>query len=171
MRPVRLAYQVLYVAATVGFALCGLGLLVLAGVHLFEGVWPEDKSSVSGRFQSFLEAVGVITIAVASLELSQTVLEEEVLRDAQMSAPTRVRRFLSRFMVVVVVSASVEFLIAIFELFHDKSQNLIQAASIGVATAALLIGWGAFIRWNRSAEELEPDSLSKAKSEDRKVEK
>jgi hypothetical protein len=36
---------------------------------------------------------------------------------------------------------------------------------------ALLIGWGAFIRWNRSAEELEPDALGKAKAEDRKVEK
>ncbi|HEY0710656.1 MAG TPA: hypothetical protein VGG33_27885, partial [Polyangia bacterium] len=67
-------------------------------------------------------------------------------------------------------SASVEFLIAIFELFHVNAQHMVQAASIGVATAALLIGWGAFIRWNRSAEELEPDSLDKAKSEDRKVE-
>ena len=171
MRPVRLAYQALYVAAAVGFGLCGLGLLVLAGGHLVEGVWPGDEESGGGRFQSFLEAIGVITIAVASLELSQTVLEEEVLRDAQMSAPTRVRRFLSRFMVVVVVSASVEFLIAIFELFHGQAQHMVQAASIGVATAALLIGWGAFIRWNRSAEELEPDSLSKAKAEDRKVEK
>ena len=170
MRPVRLAYQVLYVAATVGFALCGLGLLVLAGTHLVDGAWPGGQVTVSARFQSFLEAIGVITIAVASLELSQTVLEEEVLRDAQMSAPTRVRRFLSRFMVVVVVSASVEFLIAIFELFHGEAQHMIQAASIGVATAALLVGWGAFIRWNRSAEELEPDSLAKAKAEDRKVE-
>lgn len=170
MRPVRLAYQVLYVAATVGFALCGVGLLVLGGGHLIEGVWPDGEATNHGRFQSFLEAIGVITIAVASLELSQTVLEEEFLRDAQMSAPTRVRRFLSRFMVVVVVSASVEFLIAIFELFHGQPQHMIQAASIGVATAALLAGWGAFIRWNRSAEELEPDSLEKAKAEDRKVE-
>jgi hypothetical protein len=171
MRLVRLAYQALYVAATVGFALCGLGLLVLAGSHLIDGAWPGGDGSVSGRFQSFLEGIGVLTIAVASLELSQTVLEEEVLRDAQMSAPTRVRRFLSRFMVVVVVSASVEFLIAVFELFHGGAQHMIQAASIGVATAALLVGWGVFIRWNKSAELLEPDSLSKAKAEDRKVEK
>ena len=169
MRPVRLAYQVFYVTATVGFALCGLGLLVLAGTHLVHGAWPDGQVTISARFQSFLEAIGVITIAVASLELSQTVLEEEVLRDAQMSAPTRVRRFLSRFMVVVVVSASVEFLIAIFEL-HGETENMIQAASIGVATAALLVGWGAFVRWNRSAEELEPDSLEKAKAEDEKVE-
>jgi hypothetical protein len=34
------------------------------------------------------------------LALGQTILEEEVHRQAQMSAPTRVRRFLSRFMVV-----------------------------------------------------------------------
>jgi len=168
MRLVRLVYQVLYVAATVGFGVCGLGLLVLAGGHVLNGIWPGGDAS--DRFQNLLEGIGMITIAVASIELSQTVLEEEVVRDAQMSAPTRVRRFLSRFMVVVVVSASVEFLIAIFELFHGDAQRLIQAASIGVATAALLIGWGAFIHWNRGAEKLEPDSLSKAKAEDRKVE-
>ena len=171
MRIVRIAYQVLYVAATAGFALCGLGLLVLAASHLLEGAWPEGGVTVQQRFQSFLEAIGVLTIAVASLELSQTVLEEEVVRDAQMSAPTRVRRFLSRFMVVVVVAAGVEFLVATFELFHGHPERLMQAASIGVATAALLAGWGAFIHWNRSAEELEPDSLARAKAEDRKVEK
>ena len=168
---VRRAYQVLYVAAAAGFALCSLGLLVLAGANLIEAAWPSSEGNWQHRFQTFLEAIGVITIAVASLELSQTVLEEEVLRDAQMSAPTRVRRFLSRFMVVVVVASSVEFLIAIFELFHGDQGRLVQAAAIGVATAALLVGWGAFIHWNRSAEELEPDALEKAKSEDAKVEK
>src|SRR5688572_13491350 len=47
VRPVRLAYQVLYVAATIGFALCGLGLLVLAGTHLVNGAWPGGQVTVS----------------------------------------------------------------------------------------------------------------------------
>ena len=170
MRAVRLVYQVLYVLAALAFALCGVGLLVLAGVTMVDGVWPAGPSSVHHRFESFLKAVGIVTIAVAALELSQTVLEEEVLRDAQMSAPTRVRRFLSRFMVVVVAASAVEFMIAIFEFFHGSAQHLVQAASIGIATAALLAGWGAFLRLNRSVEELEPDSLEKAKAEDHKVE-
>jgi hypothetical protein len=171
MSAVRRIYQALYLLATAGFALCSLGLLFLAGHNLLQGVWPDLETSANDRFQAFLEAIGMLTIAVAALELSQTVLEEEVLRDSQMSAPTRVRRFLSRFMVVVVVASGVEFLILTFELGHGDRSRLVQAASLGVATAALLVGWGAFIRWNRSAEELEPDALEKAKSEDHKVER
>ncbi len=117
-----------------------------------------------------MESIGVLTIAVASLELSQTVLEEEVLRDSQMSAPTRARRFLSRFLVVVVVASAVEFLIAVFELLHGDKTRLIHAAAIGVATAALLAAWGVFIRLNVSAEQLEPEGLRKAQAEDAKVE-
>lgn len=122
------------------------------------------------RFNSILECIGLLTIAVAALELGQTILEEEVVREAQMSAPTRVRRFLSRFMIVVVVSLSIETLVAVFQLIHDNPSNLPHAASIGIATAALLAAWAAFIKLNKSAEELEPEAMERAKSEDRKVE-
>ena len=36
--------------------------------------------------------------------------------------------------------------------------------------AALLAGWGVFIRMNLGAEELEPEALAAAKREDHKVE-
>lgn len=67
---------------------------------------PGDAVPLRERFNSILEGIGWLTITVVALELGQTVLEEEVLRSAQVSAPTRVRRFLSRFMVVVVVALS-----------------------------------------------------------------
>lgn len=121
------------------------------------------------RFNSVVESIGLLTIAVAALELGQTILEEEVLREAQMSAPTRARRFLSRFMVVVVVSLSIETLVAVFQLIHTDPARLPQASSIGIAAAVLLAAWGVFIKFNKSAEELEPEAMEKAKSEDQKV--
>jgi hypothetical protein len=87
-----------------------------------------------------------------------------------MSAPTRVRRFLSRFMVVVIVSLSIESLVAVFQFLHDKPEQLPQASVIAVAAAALLAAWGVFIKLNKSAEELEPEAMEDAKSEDRVVE-
>ncbi|MGH8588189.1 MAG: hypothetical protein ACREXX_02275, partial [Gammaproteobacteria bacterium] len=63
------------------------------------------RDGVSQRaIQCDLESIGLLTIATASLELGQTVLEEEIQRKTHTSTPTRVRRFLSRFMIVVVVS-------------------------------------------------------------------
>jgi hypothetical protein len=106
---------------------------------------------------------------VAALELGQTILEEEVLRQAHMSAPTRVRRFLSRFMVVIVVALSIESLVGVFQLLHHDPARLPHAAAVAVAAAALLAAWGVFVHLNRSAEELEPEAMEKAKGEDAKV--
>jgi len=94
-----------------------------------------------------------------------------VQREAHMSAPTRVRRFLSRFMVVLVVSLSIETVVLSFRLSQDQPENLPYAASIGVTAALLLAAWGVFIWFNRSAEQLEPEAMQDAKREDRKIEK
>lgn len=110
-------------------------------------------------------SIGLLTIAVVALELGQTILEEEV----QVSAPTRVRRFLSRFLVVVIVALSIKSLVAVLQFAHADMSSLIQAAAIGVATGVLLAAWGLFIKLNKTAEELEPEAMAEAKKEDRKV--
>ena len=108
------------------------------------------------------------TIAVAALELSQSVHEEEVQRGAHLRSPTRVRRFLSRLLLVVVVSSAIEFLIAIFTLLHDRPEQLPHAATIGAACGLLPLCWGFFIEANRRAERLEPEALAKVKAKDEK---
>ena len=152
------------------FFACAAALIVFAVIELWEGVNWASGLPLRERFNTVLECVGLLTIAVAALELGQTILEEEVQREAQMSAPTRVRRFLSRFMVVVIVSLSIETLVSVFQLIHEDAGKLPQAASVGLATALLLAAWGVFVRLNKSAEELEPEEMEKAKSEDKKLE-
>jgi hypothetical protein len=119
--------------------------------------------------QQIIEAIGLLAAAVVSLQMAQTILEEEVIRDAHISAPTRVRRFLSRFLVVVVVALAVEGLVATFKALHEDPSQLPYAASLLLAVAALLAGWGLFVRLNRYAEELEPEAMAAAKREDRKL--
>ena len=152
------------------FMLAALGLLCFSGYELWQVVLPPEGTSVSARLGHVLDAIALLTIAVASLELAQTIVEEEVQREAHMSAPTRVRRFLSRFMVVLVVSLSIEALVAVFHFSRENPTYLPYAAAIGLTAAALLAGWGFFIRQNEVAERLEPEAMEAAKSEDRKIE-
>jgi len=151
------------------FICCALALTFLAAIELWHGINPGTQQPLRMRFNALLETIALLTVAVAALELGQTVLEEEVQREEQMSAPTRVRRFLSRFMVVVVVSLSIESLVSVFQFAHDAPQRLPHAASVGVAAAALLAAWGVFIRLNLSAEEIEPEAMQRAKNEDPEV--
>src|SRR6478735_2949617 len=74
--------------------------------------------------QGIIEAVGLLAAAVVALQIAQTIFEEEVIRDADISAPTRVRRFLSRFFVVVVVALAIEGLVATFRALHEDPAQL-----------------------------------------------
>ena len=152
------------------FLVCAGALIVLASTEIWGALQIDADMQVRARFNLLLEAIGLLTIAVAAMELGQTVLEEEVQRSASISAPTRVRRFLSRFLIVVVVSLAIECLIAVFQFAHGRPELLPHAASIGVAAAVILAAWGAFVRLNVEAEKLEPQQMKAAKAEDEAVE-
>ena len=119
--------------------------------------------------QTIIEAIGLLAAAVVALQIAQTIAEEEVMRDADISAPTRVRRFLSRFFVVVVVALIVEGLVATFKAIHEDPSQLRYAAAMVISVGVLLAGWGIFLRCNWYAEKLEPEAMEEAKREDRKL--
>src|SRR6185436_9960583 len=133
--------------------------VVLLGVAAQSGWVAFSEGFNAAAAQGLIQAIGIAALAVVALQISQTILEEEVVREAHVSGPTRVRRFLSRFMVVVVVALAVEGLIGTFKALREDPSHLPYAASLVVAVAFLMAGWGYFIRCNRDAEELEPEAM------------
>lgn len=161
------AFALVHAAMAVLFSVAALLLIVVAirtGADAFTSGL--DRAAALG----IIEAVGVLAVAVVALQIAQTIAEEEVIRDSHVSAPTRVRRFLSRFLVVLVVALAIEGLVATVKAVHEDMTELAYAGILIVATAALLAGWGLFVRHNRAAEELEPEAMRAAKREDRKLE-
>ena len=129
---------------------CAAVLLILMAVHM---AWSAVANGISeAESQKIIEAIGLLAAAVVALQI-----------------PTRVRRFLSRFLVVLVVALAIEGLVATFRGVHENLAQLPYAASIVAAAAMLLAGWGLFIRLNVPAEELEPEAMEEAKREDRKL--
>ena len=167
---VRRLYAIGYSTISCVFLACALALSFFAIVEFWNGINPLSDEPLRLRFNTLLQSIGLLTIAVVAMELGQTIMEEEVQRKANVSAPTRVRRFLSRFMVVITVALSIESLVAIFELVHEDPEKLPHAASIAVGAAALLAAWGLFVKLNTAAEELEPEAMEKTKDEDRRME-
>ena len=168
MQIIKKLFEFSYSAIIVLFICCAFALIFFSALELWHGLNPSAVLSLRDRFNSVLEGIGLLTIAVVALELGQTILEEEVQRKVQVSAPTRVRRFLSRFMVVVVVALAIECLVTVFELAHEDPSRLPHAAAIGIAAAALSAP-GECHQIEQKREELEPEAMAEAKSEDRKV--
>jgi hypothetical protein len=166
----KLLLQVFALAQALMAALFALASLALMAIAARVG-WHALASGLDvAAAQSLIEAVGLLAAAVVALQISQTIMEEEVIRGANVSAPTRVRRFLSRFLIVLVIALAIEGLVATFKAVHEDLASLVHASWLLIATSALLAAWGVFIRFNRAAEELEPETMQQALDEDRKLE-
>jgi hypothetical protein len=160
---------VVYSAIAAVFGIGSVCLLGLATLELWAAVAPADGVTLAERAAGAIESIGLVTVSLMSLEMAQTVVEEEVVRRVHVSAPTRVRRYLSRFLVVVVVALSIESLVGVVEALHRNPGDLPRAASVAAGAATLLLAWAVFVRFNRSVEELEPEGLTAATREDAKV--
>lgn len=169
MEFIRKIFPVGHFVISLVFIVCAIAILFFALMQLWQGIQFGTDLSINERLNAILESIALLTVAVAALELGQTLIEEEVQRASHISGPTRVRRFLSRFMVVLVVALSIETLVLTFRLSHEAPEQLPYVAGIGLTAAVLLASWGIFIRLNRSAEELEPEGMQEAKQEDKKV--
>lgn len=148
------------------FALAAVALMVAAGQTAWEAV--TAGLDMAGA-QKVIDAVGLLAAAVVALQIAQTIAEEEVIREMHVSAPTRVRRFLSRFLVVLVVALVIEGLVATMKALHEDMSMLVPTSLLLLACGVLLAGWGIFIRTNRFAEDVEPKAMQEAKDEDEKL--
>ncbi|HET8744273.1 MAG TPA: hypothetical protein VFM98_01615 [Ramlibacter sp.] len=166
LKRVLTGFGIVQGAMAVLFAAASVLLTFVAARTGWEAV--VDGLDVDGA-QVIIEAVGLLAAAVVALQIAQTIAEEEVIRDVHVSAPTRVRRFLSRFLVVLVVALVIESLVGTFKALHEDVRLLLYPAALLAAIALLLVAWGVFLRMNRSVEELEPEAMQEAKEEDRKL--
>lgn len=167
MKAVLPLFTLAYAAVAVLFAAAALVVMGFALTELWQALTSDE--TVAARAARAIESIGLLAVALVALEMAQTVVEEEVVRRVHVSAPTRVRRYLSRFLVVVVVALSIESLVAVVQALHERPEMLPHAASVAVGAAALLASWGVFVRMNRAVEELEPEGIAEARGEDHKV--
>jgi hypothetical protein len=168
MKLILRLFAAVHAAFAVAFVVLSLLLLAIA-VHT-SWIAVTGGSLDEATAVQLIEAVGLVAVAVVALQVAQTIAEEEVIREAHVSAPTRVRRFLSRFIVVVAIALAIEGLVATMKALHEDMSQLPYAASAVVGVAALIAAWGAFVYWNRAAEDVEPEAMEKAKEEDEKLE-
>jgi hypothetical protein len=143
---VALAY---FVTATAFLTLLALVLLGLA-------VWEVLGALRHGDVLGVLDAAGLVIVGFAIIETSKFVAEEEVLRSKELRSAVESRRSLTKFITIVVIAASLEALVMIFEAGRtDMSQALYPAALFAVAMFAL-IALGVF-QWLSSRIAPPPD--------------
>ena len=72
MKLAQLFFGIGYMLVTLAFAIAGLALVGFALVEIGQALGLGDAESIIGRFNRILYSIGLLTIAIASLELGQT---------------------------------------------------------------------------------------------------
>src|SRR5687768_1234967 len=119
MNAIHKIFPIAHFIISMFFIVCALALVVIAGIEIWAGIQPLTELALNERLYAMLEGIALSTVAAAALELGRAFLRAEAPGAAQTRAPTRVRRFLSRLMVGLVVAFSIASLVAVFKFSRE----------------------------------------------------
>lgn len=150
-----LVSSLIFYTITLLFILISIVMIILAFDRLYLTVIALPNVALELLF----ECIGFTTVSAAVIELAKTMYEEEIRSRVRMNAPRKIRRFISRFMTVIIISLSIEFLTMVFRYSHktDEFAYLVNAAAVAIGVAAIFIAWAIFNKDSVPVEKIEHD--------------
>ena len=145
-------------------------LLLIAVLLLLGAVWEMVSALMHGNLLGLLEAVGLVIIGFAIIETSRFIAEEEILRDKELRSAVESRRSLTKFVTIIVIAASLEALVMIFETSRTDVTRSIYPAALFAAVMLTLVSLGVF-QWLSSRIAPPPDSAKGGGIDHREAEK
>ena len=138
MRELYERISLLYYGLATGF------LMLLALILLATAVWEVVRALVEGEVLGVLDSAGLVIIGFAIVETSKFIAEEEILRRKELRSAVEARRSLTKFITIIVIAASLEALVMVFETSRTDVTKSIYPAALFVAAMFALIALGLF---------------------------
>ncbi|WP_024851906.1 hypothetical protein [Hydrogenovibrio kuenenii] len=99
-----------------------------------------------------LQAVGAIVIAIAIIDVSKYMIEEEILRDKELRSPREARETMTKVIVIISIAVGIEGLVYIFKAGSKDITLLPYPAVLLVVSVVLIVGLGMFQKLSLSTE-------------------
>jgi len=144
--------RALYITAGVVLMALAVALQAVALTIVGSSLLSLDRSVAT---QSMLDAIGLIVLGVASLEIAKYLFDEEVFRDRQLHRADEARRTLNKFMTTIIIALSLEGLVFVFEARTHGEGYLISAAVILLVDTLMFVGLALFQWLIRRAETIQ----------------
>jgi len=126
---------------TLGFL--SVGIFAIAVRHIYLAVDISQNKSLIHIF----DAVGLVALSVAVLDLATTIFREVILRDVSKRHPSQVRKSLTRFGTIIIIAILIEGFIMIFRFSKAGQTHLIPYAILVLGGATMLIiGLGLYLK-------------------------
>lgn len=150
MRVFGFLSRIVFGIISLGLAILAAGLIVFAGIQLFD-VFETPEANI-GR--SLLDSVGYAVISVAVFEVAKYIFEEEVMNPAEMRHTGEARRSITKFISTITIAVFLEALVTIFQTSKDPAamDQMLYPTLLLLAGVALIVGLGAYQRLSVLAE-------------------
>lgn len=145
-------------------------LNVIGGVLLVAAIWELGAAILHRSVAGVLGAAGLVIIGFAIVETAKFFVEEEVQRNRELRSAGKSRRSLTKFMTILVIAASLEALVMIFEASRSHEANTLNPALLFAVSSLALLALGAY-QWLSSRiapEARREDEAVEAEEEARK---
>ena len=126
------------------FTVATVFLMLLAVVLLLGAVWEVLAAIAQGDVLGVLESAGLVIIGFAIIETAKFIAEEELLRDKELRSAVESRRSLTKFITIVVIAASLEALVMVFETSRTDVTRAVYPAALFAAAMGALLALGAY---------------------------
>jgi len=145
------------VIIVIALSLVGLTLFV-SGFFLLIESWEVVLSSIGVKINLFplkwdgnlstitIESLGLMAIGYAVFDLARSILREEIAEETPANVQDRARGFISRILSVIVVALAVDAFVNHSKYSVVSPDQLWQIAAVIIGIAALLAGWGLYIK-------------------------
>jgi hypothetical protein len=144
--------DVVYLVA--GLLLVILSLMMM-GVSFYNVYQAFGNPDILG--ETILNTVSFIVISIAVLDVGKYLIEEEVVRDKELRSPEEARKTLTKFLVIIIIAASLEGLVYIFTAGKIDLSLLLYPAILLISIAVLILSLSFFQRTSVSVEKRTSD--------------
>jgi hypothetical protein len=138
-----------------------LYVFIVAVIHVVKAVDITKSESLLHVF----DAIALVALAVAVLDLAVTIFREIILREVDKRHPSQMRRSLTRFGTIIIIAILIEGFMMIFRFSKAGQAHLLPYSILVLAGGTMLIiGLGIYIKITVPAETLLDASITDKKS-------
>ncbi|GKX33936.1 MAG: hypothetical protein MnENMB40S_15540 [Rhizobiaceae bacterium MnEN-MB40S] len=113
----------------------------LLGTALWE-IWQINAGADAAS--TALSSISLLIIGFAVIETAKFIAEEEVIRSRELRSTRESRRSITKFITIIVIAASLEALVMVFQATREGIQYAIYPATLFLAASASLVGLGVY---------------------------
>jgi hypothetical protein len=140
--------RLLYSLAALALSLISLAMITAAGLDIWQTLGTGETLK-----HSLLDGIGLVVVALAVFDVAKYLMEEEVMRNRELSSMPEARQTLTKFIVIIVIAVTMEALVFILDAASEDLTLLVYPATLLGVASVMVVSLGIYLRLSGNVEQ------------------